>query len=76
MRTTIRTAALALTGCALTGDAPANQLPKQTVNVIPMPDHFPNVAAYCYKGNGVYVSTHDKTDSQPTVVVNDPACAR
>ena len=66
-----------LTGCGDsrgTGDAPAGQLPKQTIPVIPMPDTFPNVAIACYKGNGIYVSTHDKTDNSPTVIVNDPAC--
>lgn len=72
-------ATVALSGCQWNdhrglGDAPANQLPKQAVNVVPMPDHFPNVAVVCYRGNGIYVSTHDKTDSQPTVVPNDPAC--
>jgi hypothetical protein len=58
-----------------TGDAPAAQVPKSDVPVVPMPDHFPNVAIACYKGNGIYVSTHDKTDSAPTVVVRDPVCA-
>lgn len=75
--------ALALTASACgkynddrgTGDAPAGQVTKQRVDVVPMPDHYGNVAIACYKGNGLYVVTHDKSDVPVTVVPNDPVCA-
>lgn len=58
-----------------TGDAPAHQLPKTAVDVIPFPDEFPNVAFTCDgHGHRVYVTTHNKDDSPP-VVVNDTSCA-
>lgn len=70
--------ALALTGCGSdsrgTGDAPAHQLPKQAVDVYPMPDGFPNVATLCDgHGHRLYVTSHTKTDVPPTVIT-DASC--
>jgi hypothetical protein len=56
------------------GDAPAHQISKEPVDVIPMPDHFPNIADRCDgHGHRVFVVTHTKTDPPP-VVVDDATC--
>lgn len=56
------------------GDAPVGQQDKAPARVINMPDHYPNVAFKCLGTTGIYVSSHDKNDTQPTVVPRDPAC--
>lgn len=56
------------------GDAPANQLSKQTVDVYPMPDEFPNIATLCDgHGHRMYVPTHNKSDVAITVII-DASC--
>jgi hypothetical protein len=74
-------AVLALAGCSGyndargRGDAPARQLPKQPVDVYPMPDRFGNVATLCDgHGHRLFVVTHSKTDA-PVTVIEDPSCS-
>jgi len=56
------------------GDAPVAGSDDSPAQIINMPDGFPNVATKCDgHGHRIFVSTHDKTDSQPTVVT-DPSC--
>jgi hypothetical protein len=56
------------------GDAPVGSSDDTPAQILNYPDGFPNVAIKCDgHGHRVFVSTHDKTDSQPTVV-DDPSC--
>lgn len=74
--------ALALTGCNTandadgTGDAPVGKTDPSPVQVLNMPDGFPNVATKCIAfqpGKRVYVTSHGQNDVQP-VIIDDPAC--
>ena len=53
------------------GDAPTDQQPDKAVKVWPNADLFPNIAALCVGGNGVYTTTRE---AAPVVVADDPNC--
>jgi hypothetical protein len=70
---------VALAGCSAwnddrgKGDSPVGKTDDSPARVINMPDGFANLAIKCDRGNGIYVTTRD---AAPTVIVNDPNCAK
>lgn len=55
------------------GDAPVDQAKDRTIPVWPNGNGYPNIAAFCIGGNGIYTTTRE---APPAIVIDDPECDR